>query len=177
VRVRHGHARGGGKSDAEDEMARFPWDILRCEIPDGFTWCRKVARQPGHCLGGVNEGGDSTNIGGPMSGFTTQGPGSYRGRTHPSEQGVCRSRRRKRPRSKTRVCPSISSMAIISLSSPAAAPASASPRREILKRCWRTSGTNCVGPNGKGMFTGSSSTLQTCRSWRRKRLLCGMRKD
>jgi N-methylhydantoinase B len=72
-----------GKSDAEDEMARFPWDILRCEFQTDSHGAGKWRGSPGIVWEGVNEGGDSTNIGGPMSGFTTQGPGQHGGEPTP----------------------------------------------------------------------------------------------
>ncbi|MCF8095318.1 MAG: hydantoinase B/oxoprolinase family protein [Desulfobacteraceae bacterium] len=68
-----------GKSDSEDEMARFPWDILRCEFQTDSHGAGQWRSSPGIIWEAVNEGGDATNMGGPMSGFTTQAPGHQGG--------------------------------------------------------------------------------------------------
>jgi N-methylhydantoinase B len=72
-----------GKSDSEDEMARFPWDILRCEFQIDSHGAGKWRGSPGIVWEAVNEGGDCTNTGGPMSGFSTQGPGQHGGEPTP----------------------------------------------------------------------------------------------
>lgn len=72
-----------GKSDSEDEMARFPWEILRCEYQTDSHGAGKWRGSPGIVWEAVNEGGDCTNIGGPMSGFSTQGPGQHGGEPTP----------------------------------------------------------------------------------------------
>jgi N-methylhydantoinase B len=72
-----------GKSDSEDEMARFPWDILRCEFQIDSHGAGKWRGSPGIVWEAVNEGGDCTNTGGPMSGFSTQGPGQGGGEPTP----------------------------------------------------------------------------------------------
>ena len=64
-----------GKSDAEDEMARFPWDILRCEFNTDAHGAGKWRGSPGTTWEAVNMGGDAVNMGGPMDGFFTQGLG------------------------------------------------------------------------------------------------------
>jgi N-methylhydantoinase B len=72
-----------GKSDSEDEMARFPWEILKCEYQTDSHGAGKWRGSPGIVWEAVNEGGDCTNTGGPMSGFTTQGPGQHGGQPTP----------------------------------------------------------------------------------------------
>lgn len=72
-----------GKSDSEDEMARFPWEILRCEYQIDCHGAGKWRGSPGIIWEAVNEGVDCTNIGGPMSGFTTQGTGQHGGQPTP----------------------------------------------------------------------------------------------
>ncbi|MFC1892298.1 hydantoinase B/oxoprolinase family protein, partial [Thermodesulfobacteriota bacterium] len=72
-----------GKSDAEDEMARFPWDVLKCEYRTDAHGAGKWRSSPGMVWEAVNEGDDCTNIGGPMSGFTTQAPGLQGGESTP----------------------------------------------------------------------------------------------
>ncbi|MBN2058864.1 MAG: hydantoinase B/oxoprolinase family protein [Deltaproteobacteria bacterium] len=72
-----------GKSDAEDEMARFPWEVLRCEYQIDSHGAGKWRGSPGIVWEAVNEGGDCTNTGGAMSGFSTQGPGQHGGEPTP----------------------------------------------------------------------------------------------
>lgn len=64
-----------GKSDAEDEMARFPWEVLSCEYRTDAHGAGKWRSSPGMVWEAINSGDNCTNIGGPMSGFTTQAPG------------------------------------------------------------------------------------------------------
>ena len=60
-------------------MARFPWDVLRCEYRTDSHGAGRWRSSPGVIWEAVNEGGDATNTGGPMSGFTTQAPGALGG--------------------------------------------------------------------------------------------------
>ena len=64
-----------GKSDSEDEMARFPWEILRCEYNIDSHGAGKWRGSPGLIWEAVNVGGNCINMGGPMDGFFTQGLG------------------------------------------------------------------------------------------------------
>lgn len=68
-----------GKSDSEDEMARFPWEILRCEYHTDSHGAGKWRGSPGIVWEAVNAGGDAINMGGPMDGFFTQGLGQAGG--------------------------------------------------------------------------------------------------
>jgi N-methylhydantoinase B len=72
-----------GKSDAEDEMARFPWEVVRCEYQTDSHGAGKWRGSPGIVWEAVNEGSDCTNTGGAMCGFTTQGPGQHGGQPTP----------------------------------------------------------------------------------------------
>ena len=72
-----------GKSDNEDEMSRFPWDILRCEFRTDSHGAGKWRGAPGIIWEAVNEGDAAHNIGGPMSGFTTSGLGQHGGEPTP----------------------------------------------------------------------------------------------
>jgi N-methylhydantoinase B len=72
-----------GKSDAEDEMSRFPWDVLKYEFRTDSHGAGKWRGSPGIIWEAVNEGGDSHNIGGAMSGFSTQGLGQEGGEPTP----------------------------------------------------------------------------------------------
>jgi len=68
-----------GKTDAEEEMARFPWDINEYEFSADSHGAGKWRGAPGINWEGVNESGDVNFIGGPWSGFTTQGSGHQGG--------------------------------------------------------------------------------------------------
>jgi N-methylhydantoinase B len=72
-----------GKTDAEEEMARFPWDILKYEFRTDAHGAGKWRGAPGIIWEGVNEGGECTSIGGPWSGFSTQAPGQQFGEPTP----------------------------------------------------------------------------------------------
>ncbi len=72
-----------GKSDAEDEMARFPWEVERYEFRTDSHGAGRWRGAPGVIWEAVNEGTDSRNIGGPMNGFFTQGPGQLGGKPTP----------------------------------------------------------------------------------------------
>jgi N-methylhydantoinase B len=75
-----------GKTDAEEEMARFPWDITRYEFRTDSHGAGKWRGAPGIVWEGVNEGGECSSIGGPWSGFSTQAPGSQGGQATPLNQ-------------------------------------------------------------------------------------------
>jgi N-methylhydantoinase B len=68
-----------GKSDAEDEMMRFPWDIIRYEYRTDAHGAGKWRGAPGVIWEAVNEGGECHLIGGPWTGFHTQAPGQQGG--------------------------------------------------------------------------------------------------
>ncbi len=72
-----------GKSDAEDEMVRFPWDILRYEYPADSHGAGRWRGAPGVIREAFNEGGDCHLIGGSSSGFHTQGLGQQGGEPTP----------------------------------------------------------------------------------------------
>ena len=68
-----------GKSNAEDEMARFPWEVIRCEYNIDRHGAGKWRGSPGIIWEGINAGSDCMNMGGPMDGFVTQGLGEAGG--------------------------------------------------------------------------------------------------
>jgi N-methylhydantoinase B len=72
-----------GKSDAEEEMARFPWDINQYEFRTDSHGAGQWRGAPGIVWEGVNEGGEFNLLGGPCSGFTTQGKGQQGGEATP----------------------------------------------------------------------------------------------
>ena len=75
-----------GKSDAEDEMARFPWEIIRCEFNMDAHGAGKWRGAPGIIWEAVNAGSDAVNIGGPLVGFKTHGLGAGGGFPTPSNE-------------------------------------------------------------------------------------------
>lgn len=68
-----------GKTDAEEEMARFPWDVNEYEFSMDSHGAGKWRGAPGINWEAVNESGDVNFIGGPWSGFMTQGEGHHGG--------------------------------------------------------------------------------------------------
>lgn len=68
-----------GKSDAEYEMLRFPWDVLRYEFCEDLHGAGKWRGAPGVIWEVVNEAGKCRSIGGSWSGFHTQAPGQQGG--------------------------------------------------------------------------------------------------
>jgi len=67
------------KTDAEEEMVRFPWRIARYEYRTDSHGAGKWRGSPGAWWEAINEGNDCTCIGGPNDGFHTQGPGQQGG--------------------------------------------------------------------------------------------------
>ncbi len=72
-----------GKTDAEEEMARFPWDIEKYEFRIDSHGAGKWRGAPGIIWEGINEGGKCNFIGGPWSGFSTQAEGQQGGEATP----------------------------------------------------------------------------------------------
>ena len=73
-----------GKSDAEEEMVRFPWDVLTYEYRTDAHGAGKWRGAPGVTWEAVNESGvDCECNGGPWSGFSTQAPGQQGGQPTP----------------------------------------------------------------------------------------------
>ena len=68
-----------GKTDAEEEMARFPWDINQYEFRTDSHGAGQWRGAPGIIWEGVNESSDCNSLGGPWCGFTTQGDGQHGG--------------------------------------------------------------------------------------------------
>jgi len=73
-----------GKSDAEDEMARFPWEVLRYEYRTDAHGAGKWRGAPGLIWEAVNESGPVKSHGGPWSGFTTKAQGQQGGFPSPN---------------------------------------------------------------------------------------------
>ena len=68
-----------GKTDAEEEMARFPWDVTRYEFKTDSHGAGRWRGAPGIVWEAVNEGGDSNLICGSWCGFATQAKGQRGG--------------------------------------------------------------------------------------------------
>jgi N-methylhydantoinase B/oxoprolinase/acetone carboxylase alpha subunit len=54
-----------GKSDAEEEMVRFPWDVVRYQYRMDAHGAGKWRGAPGVVWEAVNEGGEARSNGGP----------------------------------------------------------------------------------------------------------------
>jgi len=72
-----------GKSDIEEEMVRFPWDILQYEFRADAHGAGRWRGSPGVIWEAVNEGSICHSIGGPWNGFHTQAPGAQGGGATP----------------------------------------------------------------------------------------------
>ncbi|MFC1846413.1 hydantoinase B/oxoprolinase family protein, partial [Chloroflexota bacterium] len=67
------------KTDAEEEMVRFPWRVTRYEYIPDYQGAGKWRGAPGIWWEAINEGNDCNCIGGPNDGFHTQGQGQHGG--------------------------------------------------------------------------------------------------
>jgi len=72
-----------GKTDAEEEMVRFPWSIEKYEFRTDSHGAGKWRGAPGIIWEGINEGGECFSNGGPWSGFSTQASGPQGGGATP----------------------------------------------------------------------------------------------
>lgn len=72
-----------GKTDAEEEMARFPWDVNQYEFRTDAHGAGRWRGAPGIVWEGVNQSGECNFIGGPWSGFTTEAKGQHGGQNAP----------------------------------------------------------------------------------------------
>ncbi|HLA80507.1 MAG TPA: hydantoinase B/oxoprolinase family protein, partial [Thermoleophilia bacterium] len=70
------------KTDAEEEMVRFPWRVRRYEFLTDSAGAGKWRGAPGIWWEGVNEGDDCASTMGPCDGWHTQGGGQQGG--HPT---------------------------------------------------------------------------------------------
>ncbi len=75
-----------GKTDAEEEMARFPWRIEQYEYRTDSHGPGRWRGAPGVVWKAVNEGGDSKLLCGSWSGFSTQAKGQHGGGDTPLNQ-------------------------------------------------------------------------------------------
>jgi len=80
------------KSDAEEEMVRFPWRVTRYEFLTDSGGPGKWRGAPGIWWEGVNEGSDAQGHGGASAGWLVQGQGQQGG--HPTPFNRCFLRRR-----------------------------------------------------------------------------------
>jgi N-methylhydantoinase B len=70
------------KTDAEEEMVRFPWRTTRYEFLIDSAGAGKWRGAPGIAWEAVNEGLDCLSVGGALSGWNSQGQGQQGG--HPT---------------------------------------------------------------------------------------------
>jgi N-methylhydantoinase B len=77
-----------GKTDAEEEMARFPWRIDQYEFRTDSHGPGRWRGAPGVVWRAVNEGGDSKLLCGSWSGFHTQGKGQHGGGDTPLNKAL-----------------------------------------------------------------------------------------
>ncbi len=72
-----------GKTDAEEEMVRFPWEVVKYEFMTDMHGAGKWRGAPGIIWEGVNEGGECTCINGGCDGLITQALGQQGGKPTP----------------------------------------------------------------------------------------------
>ena len=75
------------KTDAEEEMVRFPWRMRRYEFLTDSPGAGKWRGAPGIWWEAVNEGADCVTIGGACNGWRVQGKGQQGG--HPTPLNKC----------------------------------------------------------------------------------------
>jgi N-methylhydantoinase B len=68
-----------GKADAEEEMVRFPWRVIKYEFLTDSGGAGKWRGAPGIWWEGVNANGDCTSTMGPCDGWRTQAQGHQGG--------------------------------------------------------------------------------------------------
>jgi N-methylhydantoinase B len=71
------------KTDAEEEMVRYPWDTLRYEFQTDLHGAGKWRGAPGIIWEAVNEAGNSISNGGSWDGFYAQAQGQQGGEPTP----------------------------------------------------------------------------------------------
>ena len=82
------------KTDAEEEMVRFPWRTTKYEFRTDSAGAGKWRGAPGISWEAVNEGADCVTIGGALSGWITQGKGQQGGHPDSFEQALSPERER-----------------------------------------------------------------------------------
>ncbi len=75
-----------GKTDAEEEMVRFPWDVLKYEYRTDAHGAGKWRGSPGIIWEAANQGEEATSIGGSWAGFSCQAQGVQGGFPTPYNQ-------------------------------------------------------------------------------------------
>jgi N-methylhydantoinase B len=71
------------KTDAEEEMVRFPWKVKRYEFLTDSAGAGKWRGAPGIIWEGVNQGVDCASTMGPCDGWYTRGHGQQEGQPTP----------------------------------------------------------------------------------------------
>ena len=76
-----------GKTDAEEEMARFPWQIHQYEFSTDSHGAGEWRGAPGIVWEAENEGGDANFVGGTWTGLTIPSQGQHGGLPTPLNKG------------------------------------------------------------------------------------------
>lgn len=76
-----------GKTDAEEEMARFPWRIHHYEFSTDSHGAGRWRGAPGIVWEAENEGGDASFVGGTWTGLTVPSQGQHGGLPTPLNKG------------------------------------------------------------------------------------------
>jgi len=76
-----------GKTDAEEEMARFPWQIHQYEFSTDSHGAGEWRGAPGIAWEAENEGGDANFVGGTWTGLTIPSQGQHGGLPTPLNKG------------------------------------------------------------------------------------------
>jgi N-methylhydantoinase B len=76
-----------GKTDAEEEMARFPWHIHQYEFSTDSHGAGEWRGAPGIAWEAENEGGDANFVGGTWTGLTIPSQGQHGGLPTPLNKG------------------------------------------------------------------------------------------
>jgi N-methylhydantoinase B len=76
-----------GKTDAEEEMARFPWHVHQYEFSTDSHGAGQWRGAPGIVWEAENEGGDANFVGGTWTGLTIPSQGQHGGLPTPLNKG------------------------------------------------------------------------------------------
>jgi N-methylhydantoinase B len=76
-----------GKTDAEEEMARFPWHIYEYEFSTDSHGAGQWRGAPGIVWEAENEGGEANFVGGTWTGLTIPSQGQHGGHATPLNKG------------------------------------------------------------------------------------------
>ncbi len=153
-----------GKTDAEEEMARFPWQVNQYEFRTDSHGAGRWRGAPGIIWEGVNNSGDCRLSLGSSDGFVTQAKGQHGGGHSLNKAYVLRGRRPSRSSTPPLGMQLKGGDRLLTLTG--GARGSAHPREEILRPWLGMSGMNWSRWRWRGTCTGLLSTLRPLRSTR-----------